>query len=220
MKKNILIIGLVFVVVGIVLLAFAGLPQTFSYEQESGSDKVEAGYHYYYMFDVPTGRRLEFSFSSNSAVDFLVMDSENYEKAVAGKSFVTIYEQLDTNQASFAFETPKADKFYFVIDNTGPGSASWTYTHAVSYGRFSPVSWAGTGLIPVGAVIAFLGVILKPKIPPRLLDLVKTRGRIKIDQLAQELGTTEARVETGVYELMRAGHPIRFEAETREVVYG
>jgi len=49
---------------------------------------------------------------------------------------------------------------------------------------------------------------------------VRTRRRIRIYQLALELGTTETDVEKGVYELIRKGHPVTFKAETKEVIYG
>ena len=153
-------------VVGIAVLAVAGIPQSFETEVESGSDKAEVGEYFYYMFDVEEGTRLEFSFSADTPLNFAVLDSENYEIfSTTNESIETIYLRKDTDSGLFAFETPKADKFYFIIDNIeADASASWTYTYSVSSGRFSAVSWGGAGLVAAGAVIAFVGYLGKPKI--------------------------------------------------------
>lgn len=113
-----------------------------------------------------------------------------------------------------------SDKYYFVLDPIGESIVRASITKTFSYGEFSILPWAGLILIIIGGGLASWSYRYKPKVPSGLLDTVKTRGRVRISELAQEFGTTEARIEIGVYELMRAGQPIRFEAETREVVYG
>jgi len=236
MKRNILILGLVLAVVGIVLWLYAEdatsnwdvwYRTSFLYEyRKAPREDLDIPADMYIYLDLPLkrGTQVEYSFSANNTVNFLVMDGRNYERLKAEESF-NIIDGLDNiNSTQFMFVAPKTDNFYFVINQAGEYPLRVSVTYTVSY-LSPPIAFGGLGLIGVGAVVALLGFrgwIFKPKIaiPPRLLDLVKTRGRIKIDQLAQELGTTEAHVETGVYELMRAGHPIRFEAETREVVYG
>ena len=217
MRKSLLIVGLVLAVVGASLLGISGF-KFYSYEAHSESVNIEAEHYCYYWFDVGAETRLEFSFSSSDMVDFVVMDSASYERWEAGESVKVVYLRRNCTSALFAFDTPKDDKYYFVIDNSWGPPVSVSLTRVVSYG--SPVSYAAVVIIAIGAGVALWGVRLKPKIPPGLLDIVKTRGRVRIGELAQELRTTEARVEIGVYELMGAGHPIRFEAETREVVYG
>lgn len=54
----------------------------------------------------------------------------------------------------------------------------------------------------------------------RLFGIVRSYGRVKISELATQLSTTEADVELAILNLQSQGEQIRFEAETREAVYG
>lgn len=64
-----------------------------------------------------------------------------------------------------------------------------------------------------------LGLVSKEKIALRVLDVIRLYGRLKIDDLASKIGKTEADVELAIMELQAKGEPIKFEAETREVIY-
>jgi hypothetical protein len=159
-------------------------------------------------------------FSANRTLNFFIVDSKNHEKLAAREPFDAIYEMEAASRAQFEFEVPKSDKFYFVIENPGEAPVRAFITQKASYGSFSPIFFVAAGLIIAGVVVTLLGILLKPDILPHILDIVRTRRRIRVYELAMGLGTTEALVEKGVYELIRKGHPIRFNAETREVHYG
>ena len=64
-----------------------------------------------------------------------------------------------------------------------------------------------------------LGLVSKEKTALGVLGVAKLYGRLEIADLAAKLGKTEADVELAVIELQSKGEPIRFEAETREVIY-
>lgn len=89
MKKNILILGAALAAIGIVIIAFAGLPKSAGFEQHSESKDIEVGTYSYWAFDLEKGEKLEFSFSTNDSVDFVVVNSENYEYATGGTGFYT-----------------------------------------------------------------------------------------------------------------------------------
>jgi len=64
-----------------------------------------------------------------------------------------------------------------------------------------------------------LSLVSKEKTSLGVLGVAKLYGRLKIADLAAKLGKTEADVELAVIELQSKGEPIKFEAETREVIY-
>jgi len=229
-RRNLLILGLVLAVIGIVLClyvedaasnwgAWYRAPMLFEYQKEPTEIlDIRVDMYAYLDLNLKRGTRVEYSFSANNTVHFLVMDRRNYEQWKAGESFDAIHEDLTINSAQFVLVASRTDKFYFVIDPVGEYTVRVSVNRVISY-MGPPSAFVAVGLIGVGAIVGLLGFRLKPRIPAGLLDLVKTRGRVKIAALAWDLHTTEAHVEIGVQELIRAGHPIRFEAETREVVY-
>ena len=72
----------------------------------------------------------------------------------------------------------------------------------------------------LGIIGGALGLVSKEKIPERILDVAKRYGRVSIREVAAETGKTEADVELAIIELEAKGQPIRFDAATRDVIYG
>jgi hypothetical protein len=145
------------------LLVFAGFPHPYKHEEGHKSSEILCGQYYCHWFDVGAGTHLELSFSSNSDVSLWVMDSKNYGDFITGGDYTTLYQEGPTSELSFAFETPKPDEYYFLIFNPGEDTVTASVTWAMTYGSFSPASYAGAGLTGVGVVLALLGVRLKPK---------------------------------------------------------
>ena len=75
--------------------------------------------------------------------------------------------------------------------------------------------WAILGI--TGGILA---LVSKEKVPERVLEVVRLHGRIGIRDLATRTGKTEADVELSVIKLQSEGQPIKFDAETREIIYG
>lgn len=63
-------------------------------------------------------------------------------------------------------------------------------------------------------------MVSREKAPERVLEVARLYGRIGIRDLATAIGRTEADAELSVIKLQSRGHPIRFDAERREVIYG
>ena len=72
----------------------------------------------------------------------------------------------------------------------------------------------------LGIIGGVLGLVSKEKIPQRILDVARRYGRVGIREVATETRKTEADVELAIIDLQSKGKPIRFEASTREVIYG
>jgi hypothetical protein len=60
----------------------------------------------------------------------------------------------------------------------------------------------------------------RKKTSSELLRLLIPNKRLRIDDLASKLATSEAEVEMFIIRLRKGGTPIRFNMETREVIYG
>lgn len=71
-----------------------------------------------------------------------------------------------------------------------------------------------------GIIGGALGLVSKEKIRETVLDVARRYGRVNIREVATETGKTEADVELAIIELKSKGQPIRFDAGTREVIYG
>lgn len=149
--------------VGVVLLVLAGLPQAYKHEQGHDSSDILVGRYICHWFEVGTGTRLDLSFSSNSGVNFWVMDSRNYADFITGGNYTTLYEEGPTSGLSFTFETPKPDRYCFLLLNPGEDPVTASVNWTMTYGSFSPASYAGAGLTGVGVILALLGIRLKRK---------------------------------------------------------
>lgn len=64
-----------------------------------------------------------------------------------------------------------------------------------------------------------LGAISKEKLEEQVLNAMKITNRIKINDLSTKMGRSEADVELTVIKLQTGGKPIRFDAESREVIF-
>lgn len=71
-----------------------------------------------------------------------------------------------------------------------------------------------------GVIGGALGLISKEKTPERVLEVARRYGRVGIREVATETGKTEADVELAIIDLQSKGKPVRFDATTREVIYG
>ena len=71
-----------------------------------------------------------------------------------------------------------------------------------------------------GIIGGILALVSREKMPERVLEIARLYGRIGLKDLAAATGKTEADVELSVINLQSKGHPVRFDAERREVIYG
>lgn len=71
-----------------------------------------------------------------------------------------------------------------------------------------------------GVIGGALCLISKEKTPERVLEVARRYGRVGIREVATETGKTEADVELAIINLQSKGKPIRFDATTREVIFG
>lgn len=71
-----------------------------------------------------------------------------------------------------------------------------------------------------GIIGGVLSLISKEKTPQRVLEVARRYGRVSIREVAAETGKTEADVELAIVNLQSKGHSIRFDAATREVIFG
>jgi len=77
-----------------------------------------------------------------------------------------------------------------------------------------------TGFIPLLAVVGgLIAIIGKINIDSKLLNLVTLAGNIRISELSEKLGITEADVELSVINLQSNGESIFFDKNTRTISY-
>ena len=220
MRKKIVVGGVIVLVVGALLFIYG----FFSPPRETKvdtTDTIPAGYYHAYWGEVPIGMSVHTEYTTSGEVEFLVLDSHNFELFEAGEDFDEIYHFTGKSQAH-TFHAPKDDTYYVALTNLGYNdvSVSLKISAEVSWARF--IYFGGIGLGAIGFIGLIVGLILKPKMveaPSRLLDAMKLHGRMKISELATRLKTTEADIELAVVKLKSKGEPLQFDRETREVIY-
>lgn len=75
-------------------------------------------------------------------------------------------------------------------------------------------------IVVLGIIGGALGLVSKEKIRETVLEVARRYGRVSIREVAAETGKTEADVELAIINMQSKGQPIRFDATTREVIYG
>lgn len=224
MRRKFVIGGVIVLLVGVLLFIYA----FFFPPRESivnTTVTIPAGHYQWFAVGVPFGMSTYSEYTASDDVEFIILDSHNYGLFEAEKDWdkieETIYYFFGRSEAHM-FHAPKDDTYYFILNNFGDNdvSASVKILGGVSWARL--VYFGGIGISAIGFISLIIGVVLKPKIvevPSRLLDAMKLYGRMKISELAARFKTTEADVELAVIKLKSKGKPIRFDRETREVIY-
>ena len=220
MRKKIVVVGVIVLVLG-ALLAIYGF---FSPPRETivdDTDTIPSGYYSAYWDEVPFGMSVHTKYTASDEVEFLVLNSHNFELFDAVEDYDAIYDSWGKSQ-SHTFHAPKDDTYYIALCNFEDQtvSVSVKISREVSWARF--IWLGGIGLSVIGFIGLIAGLILKPKMveaPSRLLDVMKLHGRMKISELATRFKTTETDIELAVVRLKSKGEPIQFDRETREVIY-
>lgn len=78
----------------------------------------------------------------------------------------------------------------------------------------------GRGTIGMSIMGGVLGLISNERVEERVLGMAKLFWRMKISDVAAKLAITEADVELTVINLQSKGEVVKFDVETREVIYG
>jgi hypothetical protein len=220
LRKKIVIGGVIVLVVGALLFVYGFfLPPRETVVDTT--ETIQASHYSGYWFEVPIGMSIYSEYAASNEVEFYVLDSHNFELFDAGEDCEEIYYSVGKSNVH-TFHAPKDDTYYVVLCNLGDSdvSASLKISREVSWARL--IWFGGIGLSAIGFIGLIAGLILKPKmveVPSRLLDAIKLYGRMKISEMAAQFKTTEADVELAVIKLKSNGEPIKFDRETREVVY-
>lgn len=154
-------VGVVLIVIGVVLFIVAVFPFF------SGTDRflnethtVSAGYHFWVSYTFSGGNSIHIDFTvSGGAVDFWVMDEDEYNHFKNGEGF-NYYSSPSgpsVSTASIDWVPPQNEKVYFVWDNTGSGSKSVSMSFSGSYTGFLP-DWARFVAGALGGVLFFAGL--------------------------------------------------------------
>ncbi|MCW4052687.1 MAG: hypothetical protein NWE78_05730, partial [Candidatus Bathyarchaeota archaeon] len=173
-----------------------------------------------FWLEVPTGMSIHSEYTASDEVEFCVLDSHNFELYNAGEPCNEIYYSIGSSQIH-TFHAPKDDTYYLLLYNFGVNhmSASLVISRGVSWARF--IYFGGIGLSAIGFIGMIVGFLIRPKMveaPTRLLDVMKLHRRMKINELATRLKTTEADIELAVLRLQSNGERIQFDREKREVI--
>lgn len=80
-------------------------------------------------------------------------------------------------------------------------------------------AWVNS-IIGLGIIGGILGLISNERVEERVLGMAKLFWRMKISDVAAKLAITEADVELAVINLQSKGELVKFDVETREVIYG
>ena len=162
MRKKIVVGGTIVLVVGTLLLVYGSLfPPRETLLNDM--DTIQSGIYRYYWVTVPSGESVNFEYSTSDEVEFLVLDSDNFELLEAYENFDPIF--ISSGRLKFyALHAPKDDRYYVVLLNSGYSTvtSSVKISREVSGPRF--VWLAGVGLSVIGCTGVIVGLTLKPKI--------------------------------------------------------
>jgi len=177
------LIGVVFLVAGILLLTVVGQYITVEvqvvqqHDVESRAEflvgdvtdrpySLPAGVSVFGTLDVTQAPT-----NSSSDVQFLVFDNTNYQNWAAGQQSTFIFSGDQQGSSNFTFTTNNSGVYHFVFDNRASLFKKYV-TLSVSYNEVSTswrpdprVPYVGWGLSVVGLIILVYGLVRRPPIP-------------------------------------------------------
>ncbi len=213
-----LALGLLAVAVGL----FAA-PLTTLVSNEQRTIKASAVVNYYYFHDWPlqlsAGQEVEFQYTTAQTVSFYIMDKATYDQWQQNQTVTPLLSVPDEAGGVYTYTPTQADKYHFIIQNTGSEIATVVVTIRE---QFVDLAWVGVAVIVFGGILTTLGFALGPKMVngDKVLAIVQSRGPIWIVDVASMLGTTRTDVELCIMKLRQRGVPIMIDAVTGNVSYG
>lgn len=162
MRKKIVVGGTILLFIGILLLVYG----SFFPPRETllnHRDIIESGIYRYYWVTVPSGESVHLEYSTFDEVEFLVLDSQNFELLEAHENFSPIFLSSGRSK-SYALRAPKDDRYYVVLLNSGYSTVSSLVKISREVSGLSSVWLAGLGLSVIGFTGVMVGLTLKQKI--------------------------------------------------------
>jgi len=225
LNQKLLITSIPFLALGLIAVAVGlfAAPLTTLVSNEQRTIKASGVANYYYFADWPlqlsAGQEVEFQYTTAQSVSFYVMDKGTYDQWQQNLTVTPLLSAPGETGGVHTYTPTQADKYYFIIQNTGSGIATVVVTIRE---QFVGLVWVGVAVIVFGGVLTTLGFVLGPKMVngDKVLTIVQSRGPIWIVDIASMLGTSRTDVELCIMKLRQRGVPIMIDAVTGNVSYG
>jgi hypothetical protein len=161
MRKKIVVSGVISLVIGALLFTYGFFAPPWETVIDT-TEPIQSGYYNRFWFELRFGMSIHSEYTTSDDVEFLVLDSRNFELFEAGEDFDEIYYFLGKSQ-TYTFNAPKDDTFNILLLNLGDNdvSCSLKISREASWAR--SIAFGGIIMSAIGLIELIAGLILKPK---------------------------------------------------------